>query len=291
MDITLSSIIGSTIVIIIAIVFGIKKVLDSIVELRETQQNNMEAIKSETYQVTEILKNEIREFEQNILNYQKDILTNLHATQNSIEKGILEQGSNIVTKTNSISTTIESLNKSLVNDIKQSNESIQDSLAKMNKELENSLITQDKNMINISTKVESNYISIVGLVNNLRLDNLINLTNEIGKYKEGIYEDEHFLQEVGHCKIIKLTDKNTKEVTQVYYHANGEKAYTETFTNGKLKYTMKYENGKLITGTEFNEEGETLFEYFYDDAEEISKKIEYIYDKSNQLKDTIKTNY
>jgi len=284
MDTTSLIIIGSAVVIIIVITLGVKQILDLVGKVKEAQSQNIEAIKSETNEVVDNLKNEVKELEQtfsqtiknqfsnleqDISSYRKDVLNSISNTQESLEKLILEENLIVDNKTNSIKSLVESLNEILINSIEESNESMQNKLS----------------------KIENNYTSVVSLVNNLRIDNLINLINGIGEYKEGIYEDEHFLQEVEHCRIIKLTDKSTKEVTHVYYGENGEKSYTETFLNNRLKYIMKYEKGKLKTGFELNDDSETLFEYSYDDAEEISKKIEYIYDANSKLKDKIETNY
>ena len=40
---------------------------------------------------------------------------------------------------------------------------------------------------------------------------------------------------------------------------------------------IKYQNDKIKDGIEFDKDGNVIFEYFYNEAEEISKKIEYEY--------------
>jgi hypothetical protein len=103
------------------------------------------------------------------------------------------------------------------------------------------------------------------------------LSNEINKYRQGVLEDEFFLQEVGHCKIIKFTDKSNNDFTEVFYNDSGEKLYAETYSEDKLKFLIKYQNDKIKDGIEFDKDGNVIFEYFYNEAEEISKKIEYEY--------------
>lgn len=149
----------------------------------------------------------------------------------------------------------------------------------------------EKYGLTIKNQFENSFQNIVQLVNNLRLDNLINVSNEIGKYKQGIYEDEHFFQEVGFCKIIRISDKNSGDITNVYYGENGEKSYTETYAGDVLKYSMQYENNKLKIGKEFDINGKISFEYYYDNVEEITKKIEYIYDNNLELQNKKEINY
>lgn len=149
----------------------------------------------------------------------------------------------------------------------------------------------EKYQIDNKNQLENSFQNTVRLVNNLRLDNLINVSNEIGKYKNGIVEDEYFLQEVGSCKIIKFTDKQSNEVTEVYYNESGEKSHTQTFLEDKLKYEMKYTDGKLSNGVEYNEQGQIIFAYEYDEAGEVSTKIEYAYDKSGKQKEISKIKY
>lgn len=44
-----------------------------------------------------------------------------------------------------------------------------------------------------------------------------------------------------------------------------------------MKFLIKYQNDKIKDGIEFDKDGNVIFEYFYNEAEEISKKIEYEY--------------
>ena len=156
------------------------------------------------------------------------------------------------------------------NDIKLSTSSIED-------KVENYIKLQDKTTINLGTKLENYFTNITKIISTLKIDNLISITNEINKYRQGVLEDEFFLQEVGHCKIIKFTDKSNNDFTEVFYNDSGEKLYAETYSEDKLKFLIKYQNDKIKDGIEFDKDGNVIFEYFYNEAEEISKKIEYEY--------------
>lgn len=201
-------------------------------------------------------------------------------TNKSINNSIIEIKNLILTKIKEVDNNLNNSEKNVLLEI----ENYQQNISKY-------AINSEKNIINIKNDLENNFYNIVQLVNNLRLDNLINVNNEINKYREGIYEDDHFLQEVGHCKIIKITDKNSNEVTNVYYDDYGNKSITETFCDGLFKYKMEYANNKLKKGFEIDSNGNTVFEYCYNDAEEVSKKVEYIYDTNSNLLETKETNF
>ncbi len=125
----------------------------------------------------------------------------------------------------------------------------------------------------------------------LKLDNLLNTSNEVANCKENICENEHFVQQFGYCKIVKITDKHSGEVTQVSYDEFGRKSSTQTYSGGVLRYAMEYEDDRLARGIEYGLGGEISFEYEYDEADEIAKKIEYIYGEDGKLDGRKETNY
>lgn len=278
MDIVLVSVAVSAVIILVAIFIGFKKVIDVnhllIKKQEETDKKLLEFVENE-------LDNGFKSSNEELKNVAVSIKSSLDENIDAVSKRISTLSDTV---TESIKTESQMLKKSLEASLEKHSNTTD---TKINEVLK----IQDKNMINLKSKLENNFYNVVKLVHNLRLDNLINVSNEISKYKEGVYEDEHFLQEVGHCKIIKLTDKNSGEITNVYYDENGNKSYTETLSNDKLKYKMQYENGKLSNGAELNNDGDIVFEYFYDDAEEVNRKIEYIYDENANLKDKQETIY
>lgn len=147
--------------------------------------------------------------------------------------------------------------------------------------------TLEKNILNIN----NNMHTIMKQIGNLQLANYIDFANEIHKSKDYTYEDENFIQDVGHCKIVKIKDKKNGEVTHVYYDHQGNKSHTETFTNEILKYSMMYDNKKLVKGFEYNLDGDVIFEYEYNEAGEIINKTEYLYSPDRVLEKTLETIY
>jgi|GEM_PF-3293702 len=149
----------------------------------------------------------------------------------------------------------------------------------------------EEQTINTKNKFDSNFHNTIKIINNLRLDNLINVSNEIQKYTSMTISDENFIKELGHCKVLRVTDKATNDITDVFYE-NGIKTHTETLNDGILKYSMQYnENGLQTEGLEYNDQGDVSFAYEYDLAGEVTTKIEYQYDTSGQLLDTTQTQY
>lgn len=243
-----------------------KAILNSINTIQKEIQNEAKLEKELYLEQFEIILQEINKKSENIVN--QNVQLNTH-----IQKDLSESKNDMLKELKELSQLSKNNFEIIRNDVV------------------NSFVQQEKVGITIQTKINNTFFNMVTLVNNLRLDNLINVSNEINKYKEGIYEDEHFLQEVGHCKIIKITDKESRDITYINYTDNGEKSYTETYHDNILKYSMKYENNKLKIGMEFDVNGEISFEYFYNEMEEIDKKIEYIYDNNLKLKDKKEINY
>lgn len=117
-------------------------------------------------------------------------------------------------------------------------------------------------------------------LNTLRIDNIVDLTNELGKHNELQVDSEDFVKYLGDCKVLKIEDKHTGQITQVFYE-NGVKRSTETYSGDDIKYQMFYDSsGKAQRGLEFNEKGLVAFEYNYDAAGEVAKRIDFTYDES-----------
>lgn len=298
MDTTLIVILGSMVIILITILIGFKKNLDLSKELNlklkdfeiftlENQKVLSSSIEEKSLDIIEKLRNEImKTLEKNVSmsNEQKLLVEQF---LNLTEKEFIDLKKQNEVNFSQIIKNEDSTQKIILEYTNKVNEKME-TLIKIN---EKNLNILDKNTTNIQIKIENNFQNMVQLVNNLRLDNLINVSNEISKYKQGIYEDEHFLQEVGFCKIIKISDKKSGDITNVYYDENGQKLNTETYNGEVLKYSMQYENNKLKIGKEFDANGKISFEYFYDDLEEIVKKIEYIYGNNSQLQTKNEINY
>mgnify|MGYP003391281476 FL=1 len=206
----------------------------------------------------------------------KYVLENSEKLNNIVEQ-ILESNKNIKLNNENILNTSMELKNTIKQDFVIFNNDIKLSTSSIEDKVENYIKSQDKNAINLGTKLDNYFTNITKIISTLKIDNLISITNEVNKYRQGILEDEFFLQEVGHCKIIKFTDKSNNDFTEVFYNDSGEKLYAETYSEDKLKFLIKYQNDKIKDGIEFDKDGNVIFEYFYNEAEEISKKIEYEY--------------
>lgn len=329
MDINTISIISSAVVIFIVVAIGLKKILNTLADINIKLKSNEEIFKNILSQNEEKILKFVEETnketlnklkEQNINNFKgiqsliaNDTITLERVILNTIEneaklvkelyveqfriisQEINKKSENIVNQNvelnNHIQKDLIKSKDNILEELKELNQLSRNNFERISSNILDSSLQQEKVGITIQTKINNTFFNMVTLVNNLRLDNLINVSNEINKYKEGIYEDEHFLQEVGHCKIIKITDKESQDITYINYTVNGEKSYTETRHDNILKYSMEYENNKLKIGKEFDVNGEISFEYFYNEMEEIDKKIEYIYDNNLKLKDKKEINY
>lgn len=137
----------------------------------------------------------------------------------------------------------------------------------------------------------SHFEQLTKQLNTLRIENIVEMTNELGKHNELKVDSDDFIKHLGDCKVVKIEDKHTGQVTQVYYE-NGVKRSTDTFAGEELKYQMFYnEFGKAERGVELNNQGNIAFEYIYDDAGEVSKRVEYAYDELDNETDKQEVSY
>ena len=195
----------------------------------------------------------------------KYVLENSKKLNNIVEQ-ILESNKNIKLNNENILNTSMELKNTIKQDFVIFNNDIKLSTSSIEDKVENYIKSQDKITINLGTKLENYFTNITKIISTLKIDNLISITNEINKYRQGVLEDEFFLQEVGHCKIIKFTDKSNNDFTEVFYNDSGEKLYAETYSEDKLKFLIKYQNDKIKDGIEFDKDGNVIFEYFYNEA-------------------------
>jgi hypothetical protein len=223
---------------------------------------------------------------------------NLNIVKNLLEthtKDLGEQVTNNLDRVNLATKTLTKTSKStyelLVSKFTESIEAIQDSKESQNEKIDTLSRNLEKNQINYKNIQDSSFQNLVQLVNNIRLNNLVDISNELAKYKNGVIENKYFLQEIGDYKIMKFTDKKTHEVTEIYYDDKGHKSYTKTFVGKKLKYEMKFNKGVLKTGLEYNDKNQVIFAYEYDEAGEVSMKIEYEYNKSGKKSEKNRRKY
>ncbi len=132
---------------------------------------------------------------------------------------------------------------------------------------------------------------ITNLVQSLRVDNLVELTNDICKKNNLTIENSDFIKKLGDCKVLQIEDKHSGQLTHINYE-NGIKVSSNTFSGDRLKYRMDYSpEGKMLKGIEFNKDQTINFEYKYDEAGEIGQKTEYKYDANGNEANKIETVY
>ncbi len=144
---------------------------------------------------------------------------------------------------------------------------------------------------NITNLVESTFHTMSQQISSLKIDNYVNTANKSVNTEEHKYENEFFTQEFGHCKIVKIIDKQDNSITHVYYDENEKKSYTETFNENSLTYSAHYKDDRLNRGCEYDSKSNLLFEYFYNEIGEVIKKIEYLYAEDGTLEKTLETTY
>lgn len=128
-------------------------------------------------------------------------------------------------------------------------------------------------------------------VQKLCADNLVSLTNELAKHQELEINTDDFIKKLGDCKVTQIEDKHSGQITQIHYQ-NNVKRRSDTFSGDKLKYQMEYnEGGKPNVGREFDSIGNIIFEYIYDDAGEINKRVETLYDQTGKQTKQLETTF
>lgn len=135
---------------------------------------------------------------------------------------------------------------------------------------------QRKIAFDTNQKQLSNFENLSSILQSIRVDNLIELTNELAKHKDLTVESEDFVKKLGDCKVLTIEDKFTGQITNVFYE-NGIKRSTDTFSGEHLKYQMYFDDaGKPQKGVEFDLDGNVIFEYLYDGAGEVQSRVEHV---------------
>lgn len=137
----------------------------------------------------------------------------------------------------------------------------------------------------------ANFEQLTTLVQNLRVDNLVELSNELARHQDLSVENSEFVKSLGDCKVTRIKDKYSGQVTQIYYE-NNIKRSSDTFVGDTLKYQMFYNaTGKPERGLEFNSTGLPIFEYCYDETGEVESQTAFEYDEAGKQVSKETTNY
>ncbi|QQX81375.1 hypothetical protein JK628_05790 [Shewanella sp. KX20019] len=294
----------------LAFIFSLKnKVLSMETKLQQQNKSDSQMLGNELINVQTDLNSNIKKLFETLTIAQNETILDFKSSLQSEFKGSKiqsqEQMKSIIKRWNELSDKSNSnleqnnaaLNKAVnkmaldldskLNDVNQAVKTTEKNIQKRFNESEKE---QKTNAFSSKQEQLSNLAQLSSLVKTLRIENVIELTNELGKHNELKVETSDFIKHLGDCKVLKIEDIHSGQITQVYYE-NGIKRSTDTFAGKNLKYQMFYDaTGKAQRGIELDSEGNTTFEYIYDDAGEISKRIEFSYDgtgkKSKQIEKT-----
>ena len=260
---------------------GVLAVLQSLInELRSVTDTNLANIEDRQVGTAAQLAQSTNELKDGTSELQT-LLSNLHS-QTSESLSDMTQ-----TQSDSIKFVMNKQNDEFLHTQKllgQSHSNLKELLVTLRKQAEKTEFTQKQSGI---AQLEQ----LTTQIQKLRADNLVSLTNELAKHHELTLDTDDFLKKLGDCKVTQIEDKHSGQVTQVYYE-NGFKRSSDTFSGSTLKYQMVFnDDGKPVKGSEFDTKGNLVFEYVYDDAGEISKRTETLYDQTGTKVDTSETAY
>lgn len=115
----------------------------------------------------------------------KYVLENSEKLNNIVEQ-ILESNKNIKLNNENILNTSMELKNAIKQDFVIFNNDIKLSTSSIEDKVENYIKLQDKTTINLGTKLENYFTNITKIISTLKIDNLISITNEINKYRQGV---------------------------------------------------------------------------------------------------------
>ncbi|MEE1676159.1 hypothetical protein SNR37_001486 [Agarivorans aestuarii] len=200
---------------------------------------------------------------------------------NRFEADILEQ----------INTQTTKLDKQQLQYFEQSQKSIKQLTASAQQQSQSLLSVIDKNQFENKQMHRATIEQLTSLVESLRCDNLVSLSNELAKHQDLNIETADFIKQLGDCKVTQITDKHSNQVTKLLY-IDGVRRSSETYAGKQLKYQMTYSpQGQPEMGTEFDANGNAIFEYVYDEAGEINQRIEREFDANDVAVKQTETTY
>ena len=273
----------------IIIIYMLKnKVLLIEAKLYQQNESDTQKLASELNNVKSELNSSI---EVNNLNI-KQWLDSINKAQND---NVINLKSSLFTALEESSSTQLKTVNNIVTDIKVKFDEVRNAIEKseMTLDVHINKLGEDQKVNAFTSKQQqlANVEQLSNLVQTLRIENIIDITNELSKHTELKVETTDFIKYLGDCKVLKIVDTHSGQITKVSYE-DGIKKSTDTFADEKLKYQMFYdETGKAQRGIEFDKDGNATFEYVYDDAGEISKRIEFNYDEAGQEINQIEKSY
>lgn len=281
MDITLTHVFSAVVILglfAITLIFLLKNKVTLLEnDLKKQSESNSNSLANALKTIEEKLINKVAELNQQTV---KNNTQQINLVE-ELSKSTIQQNDSLQSI---VKATGDNIEKGIQVLAKGSNEYLQETLEAIKSLITSKIEALEKEQTTVSFKNKqdnlSNIEQLTSLINSLRINNLVELTNELAKHQELAVETDEFIKKLGDCKILKLEDKHSGQVTQIYYD-DGIKRSSDTFAGDVLKYQMFYNaSGKAEKGLELDTKGNVIFEYIYDDAGEINKKIESLYDES-----------
>lgn len=219
----------------------------------------------------------IRNFEESVELFEENVSSRLIELDSLLKKQFKEL--NGVQQSN-----VSHLKSSQEQHSKYISDTVKESFASFNKrQAAYSFKNKQENLANLE--------QLTTLVQNLRVDNLVELSNELARHQDLSVENSEFVKSLGDCKVTRIKDKYSGQVTQIYYE-NNIKRSSDTFVGDTLKYQMFYNaTGKPERGLEFNSTGLPIFEYCYDETGEVESQTAFEYDEAGKQVSKETTNY
>lgn len=247
----------------------------------DCQNKNQQSLKA----VNQLITAKIQDAQTENTKMHSQLQTQLQQLQQDVSTQSSEQHKQTTSKIiAAIASTQGLIQASISNTGSQLNTAIQGAQDELEKDANQLMFTHKQQQL-------SNLETLSGLIQNLRVQNLVELTNELAQHTELKVDTLDFVKHLGECKVVKIEDKHTGQVTQVYYE-NGIKHSSDTLQGEQLKYQMFYDHeGKLVKGIEYGDDQRVIFEYLYDGAGEISQRLEYGYDANGKQANPIKKVY
>ncbi|TKB52748.1 hypothetical protein [Ferrimonas aestuarii] len=229
-----------------------------------------------------------------VVQNQSQLLSQLTTQHGESTRGFDDQAkaaAALMGKLNNLSKDLADTDVSLRSEVKSQGAELSASVLKGNQALQDAIGQNGRD--NRSGKFElrqqqlSEFARLAEMVQQIRINNMAELSNELAKHQELTVESEDAIKYLGECKVTRIEDKHTNQVTKIAYH-EGKQSKLETFENNKLKYEMIFDDRQSPkVGTEYDESGREIFSYHYNAAGEISQRIEYTYTNGKQQSQTI----
>ncbi|NQZ04687.1 hypothetical protein [Idiomarina sp.] len=219
----------------------------------------------------------IRDFEESLERFEENITKKVIELDVTLKNQLNEFDKSLKSTATQLQTTTEQYSQTAI-------DAINESFASLNKRQAAYLFkNKQENLANLE--------QLTSLIQTLRVSNLVELSNELARHQDLTIENEEFVKCLGDCKVTRVEDKYSGQITQIYYE-NNIKRSSDTYAGDLLKYQMFYSaSGKPQRGLELNSAGQPIFEYLYDETGEVESQTEFEYDDAGKQVSKHHTSY